>query len=68
MKAAITSVMEQTNEKSEKNTLQFYIQNTYQLISGQVDRESATETVELGLIPSRVKPKTIKIGIHSFPA
>ena len=37
-------------------------------ISGRVDRASATETVDLGSIPGRVKPKTIKIGIHSFPA
>ena len=33
-----------------------------------VDRASATETVDSGSIPGRVKPKTIKIGIHSFPA
>ena len=38
------------------------------LISGRVDRASATETVDSGSIPGRVKPKTIKIGIHSFPA
>ena len=37
-------------------------------ISGRVDRASATETVDLGSIPGRVKPKTIKIVIHSFPA
>ena len=37
-------------------------------ISGRVDRASATEAVDLGSIPGRVKPKTIKIGIHSFPA
>ena len=37
-------------------------------ISGQVDKESATETVDCGSIPDRVKLKTIKIGIHSFPA
>ena len=37
-------------------------------ISGRVDRASATKTVDLGSIPGRVKPKTIKIGIHSFPA
>ena len=37
-------------------------------ISGRVDRASATEAVDSGLIPGRVKPKTIKIGIHSFPA
>ena len=35
---------------------------------GRVDRASATEAVDSGLIPGRVKPKTIKIGIHSFPA
>ena len=37
-------------------------------ISGQVDRASATEAVDLGSIPGRVKPKTLKIGTHSFPA
>ena len=36
-------------------------------ISGRVDRASATETVDSGSIPGRVIPKTIKIGIHSFP-
>ena len=37
-------------------------------ISGRVDRASATKTVDLGSIPGRVKPKTKKIGIYSFPA
>ena len=37
-------------------------------ICGQVDRASATEAVDSGSIPGRVKTKTIKIGIHSFPA
>ena len=37
-------------------------------ISGQVERASATETVDSGSIPRRAKPKTIKIGIYSFPA
>ena len=37
-------------------------------ISGRVDRVSATEAVDSSLIPTWVKPKTIKIGIHSFPA
>ena len=32
-------------------------------ICGQVDRASATKTIDSGSIPSRVKPKTIKIGI-----
>ena len=39
-----------------------------QPISGRVDRASATGTVDSGSIPGRVIPKTIKIGIHSFPA
>ena len=39
-----------------------------QQISDRVDRASATETVNLSSIPSRVKPNTTKIGIHSFPA
>ena len=33
-----------------------------------MNRASATEVVDTGSIPGRVKPKTIKIGIHSFPA
>ena len=37
-------------------------------ISGRVDRESATEAVDSDSILSQVKPKTIKIGIHSFHA
>ena len=37
-------------------------------LGGRVDRASATEAVDSGSIPGRVKPKTIKIGIHSFPA
>ena len=32
----------------------------------RVDRACATETVDTGSIPGRVKPKTIKTGIHSF--
>ena len=40
------------------------------LISGRVDRASATETVHFGSIPSRVQSKTIKVGIqiHSILA
>ena len=33
-----------------------------------MDRVPAIEAVDSGLIPGRVKPKTIKIGVHSFPA
>ena len=36
--------------------------------SGRMNRTSATKTADLGSIPGRVKPKTIKMGIHSFPA
>ena len=32
-----------------------------------VDRVFATKTVNSGSIPGRVKPKTTKIDIHSFP-
>ena len=38
-----------------------------QPISGRADGASATETVDLGSIPDRVKPKTTKIDIYSFP-
>ena len=37
-------------------------------ISGQVDKAYATEMVDSGSIPGRVKPKTRKIGSQSFPA
>ena len=35
---------------------------------GRVNRASASKTVDSGSIPGRVKPKTRKIGIRSFPA
>ena len=38
-----------------------------QPISGRVGRASASEVVGKGSIPGRVKPKTTKNGIHSFP-
>ena len=37
-------------------------------ISDRMDRAAASETVDSGSIPSRVKPKTINTGMHSFPA
>ena len=37
------------------------------MVSGRVDIASAIEKVDNGLIPGRVKPKTIKIGVHCFP-
>ena len=37
-------------------------------LCGRVDRASDTEMEDSGSIPRRVKPKTIKTGIHSFPA
>ena len=41
---------------------------TNQLVGSRVDRASATEAVDSGSIPGRVKPKTVKIGIRTFPA
>ena len=38
------------------------------MISGRVDRASATEMVDSGSIPGRVIPMTTKTDIHSFPA
>ena len=38
------------------------------LFNACVDKASAIETVELGVIPSQIKPNTTKICIHSFPA
>ena len=35
---------------------------------GRVVRACATGAVDLGLIPSRVKPNDFEIGIHSFSA
>ena len=32
-----------------------------------VDASSAIETASSGSIPSQVKPKTIKLGVHRFP-
>ena len=37
-------------------------------VSSGENRGSANETVNLDSIPVQVKPKTIKIGIHSFLA
>ena len=38
------------------------------ITNGRVDRASTTETVDWGSISGRVKPKTMKIDIYSFPA
>ena len=45
-----------------------YITKALEPISGRVDRASAIEAVDTGSIPGPVKPNTIIIGIHSFPA
>ena len=34
----------------------------------RVHTACATETVDSGSIPGRLKPNTMKISIHSFPA
>ena len=36
--------------------------------NGRVNRASATQAIGMGSTPGRVNPKTIKTGIHSFPA
>ena len=33
----------------------------------KVDRSFATEMENLGSIPGRIKPKTIKLGIYKYP-
>ena len=50
--------------------MKHFFYETFQLkpITGRVDGESATETVDSDSIPGRIKPKTIEIGIRSFPA
>ena len=40
--------------------------HSFEPISGRVERATATEAVDSGSIPGRVKPKIIKIGIYSF--
>ena len=63
--------MHATITKTEKGAFGsslFFKNSEHPRISGRVDRASATEAVDLGSILGRVKPKTIKIGIHSFPA
>ena len=64
---------EEEQERIDLGTCCLILSCTYgkyglQPISGRVDRASATEAVDTGSIPGRVKPKTIIIGIHSFPA
>ena len=41
-------------------------QETAGQLSGRMDRASATETVDLGSIPDRVKPKTINMAFSAF--
>ena len=38
------------------------------MISGRMEKASATETVDSGSIPGWVKTKAVKVGIRSFPA
>ena len=46
----------------------FITDHCYASISGRVGRASATDAVDASSISGGVKPKTIKIGIHSFRA
>ena len=68
---SLTSCISKLFEHLILSRLTFHLELNHLLhlpISGRVDRASATEAVDLGSIPGRVKPKTIEIGIHSFPA
>ena len=40
----------------------------YYVEDGQVVRASASEAVDLGVIPSRVKTNNFQVAIHRFPA
>ena len=46
-------------------TSSFFSHYNNHIANNFLGKESATETVDLGSIPG-VKPKSIKIGIHSF--
>ena len=37
-------------------------------MNDRMDKVSATEMLDLSLISIQVKPKTLKVGIHRFPA
>ena len=54
-------------EEPEKKAFYATPQPCPQTINNPKDIASSTETAELGSILDRVKPKTIKIGFHSFP-
>ena len=49
-------------------TISDLIQTLFEKDSGRRTKASATKAVRSDLIPGRVKPKTIEIGIHSLPA
>ena len=59
--------MDQSDFAENPPTLQLFCKSS-QPIGGRMDRASAIETVYTCLIPGRVNPKTIKIGIRSFSA
>ena len=66
LQRTMLSSTKKTREKSANhpnNECSIYLCDT---ISGPMDRASTTKTIDLSLIPGRVKPKTIKIGIHSL--
>ena len=56
--------------RNSLNSLGAFWPKSYQTVSvrGQVNKAYVTEMEDFGSIPDRVKPKTNKIGIHSFPA
>ena len=46
--------------------LEGYVRLTLEPIIGRVDRAFATETVESGSVPDRVKPKPLKLVFTAF--
>ena len=44
------------------------IRDNIKPLSGRVDRATVTKTVDSSSVPGRVKPKIIKIGVHSLSA
>ena len=55
-------------QSAESTFLEFFFLAVFYRLMGCMDKVFAIETVGSGSIPSRVKPNTIKIVIHSFPA
>ena len=65
---ALTDFWKLTKTRMNSQNFNTKLSQNFTPISGLVDRASAAGTVDLGSTPGRVKPKSIKHGIHSLPA